>query len=219
MDPLGSVGVTAVAVAYRLSRGSVILTGLDFSWPLGKSHARGAPALATLLHTTNRWWPVEAPGTWQSATNRSVEGSEFRTTGVLAGYAAALAQLAAPHLDRTRVLGSDGLDTGVPRVPLESWVPQASGDPGKVDPPSTGVSPESVVEEEVKRLESTLDLFDLLNAGDPEAWPKLEAALSDLDYLWFAFADAELRRDSAFLSRVLIHARWMLSRISRRRRS
>ncbi|HOX49031.1 MAG TPA: DUF115 domain-containing protein, partial [Spirochaetales bacterium] len=45
LPPLGSVGVHAVHLARKLASGPVLAAGLDFSYELGKTHARGAPAL------------------------------------------------------------------------------------------------------------------------------------------------------------------------------
>ena len=53
--PLGSVGVHAVHVARRLSSAPVFITGLDFSFEAGKTHGRGAPALAAELRRTCRF--------------------------------------------------------------------------------------------------------------------------------------------------------------------
>ncbi len=46
LPPLGSVGVAAAWIAWKLTQGPVLLAGLDFSFPPGQSHARGAPLIA-----------------------------------------------------------------------------------------------------------------------------------------------------------------------------
>ncbi|MDA8425830.1 MAG: DUF115 domain-containing protein [Treponema sp.] len=58
MPPLGSVGVHAAQLALRLARGPVLATGLDFSFELGKTHARGTPGILSeerRLTRTGRW--------------------------------------------------------------------------------------------------------------------------------------------------------------------
>ena len=52
--PLGSVGVHAAYLASRLSRGPILLTGLDFAFESGKTHARGSPSLQAELGRMTR---------------------------------------------------------------------------------------------------------------------------------------------------------------------
>jgi hypothetical protein len=52
--PLGSVGLTAVEIARRTSRGNIVLCGLDFSFSLDKYHARGTPGHRAKLNAHNR---------------------------------------------------------------------------------------------------------------------------------------------------------------------
>jgi len=51
IPPLGSVGLTAVELARRLSRGKIICAGLDFSFSADKFHARGTPGQRARLNT------------------------------------------------------------------------------------------------------------------------------------------------------------------------
>ena len=53
--PLGSVGLSATAAALRLSRGPVILCGIDFSFTLDSYHARSTPAHREKLRRQNRF--------------------------------------------------------------------------------------------------------------------------------------------------------------------
>jgi len=54
---VGSVGVTAVQLALRMTPGPVLLAGLDFSYRPGKTHARGTPAHLAPLRTSRRLRP------------------------------------------------------------------------------------------------------------------------------------------------------------------
>jgi len=54
IPPLGSVGLTAVEIARRISRGSIILSGLDFSFSLDKYHARATPGHRAKLNAHTR---------------------------------------------------------------------------------------------------------------------------------------------------------------------
>jgi len=72
VQPLGSVGVLAVHLARRLTEDPVFLAGLDFSFPPGSTHAKGAPAIlaeacreARLYKARGQWsaaWPFEPAG-------------------------------------------------------------------------------------------------------------------------------------------------------------
>ena len=53
--PLGSVGLSAVSIALRLTDGPVLTGGVDFSFTLDSSHARSSPAHANKLRQQNRF--------------------------------------------------------------------------------------------------------------------------------------------------------------------
>ena len=62
VPPLGSVGLTAVDIALLLRANvnvPVFMSGLDFSFSLGRTHAKNAPAHISRLSTTNRFNPAE----------------------------------------------------------------------------------------------------------------------------------------------------------------
>jgi uncharacterized Rossmann fold enzyme len=54
IPPLGSVGLTAVELARRLTTGKIICSGLDFSFTGDKYHARSTPGHRALLNSQNR---------------------------------------------------------------------------------------------------------------------------------------------------------------------
>ena len=55
IPPLGSVGLTAVEIARRTSRGNIVLSGLDFSFGLDKYHARSTPGHRAKLNAHTRF--------------------------------------------------------------------------------------------------------------------------------------------------------------------
>jgi hypothetical protein len=57
LPPLGSVGVTAVQAALGLTLGPVLLAGLDFCYPGGRTHACGAPSHRRALTSCSRLAP------------------------------------------------------------------------------------------------------------------------------------------------------------------
>jgi hypothetical protein len=55
LPPLGSVGLSAVAIARRLTSGGIMCAGLDFSFTLDSSHARSTPEHKKRLRRHNRF--------------------------------------------------------------------------------------------------------------------------------------------------------------------
>ena len=215
-DPMGSVGVAAVAVALRLTTGPLFLTGLDFSWPQGRSHAKGAPAHTSRLFATTRVASVEQPRTWPSSFNQAVGGkAKFRTTGILRGYAAALADLVRPVAHRVSLLGSDGLELGIER--RHQWPVSLTSQPTKapiLNPQPSGSS-SFLAWREHDKLSQLLESLEALNRGEA-VWTDLQKQLLELDYLYFSFADPDLRLESGYLSRIKVVATWLHSRLKQR---
>jgi hypothetical protein len=99
--PLGSVGVHAVHIARLISSGPLLLTGLDFSFEPGKTHARGCPSLLAedrRLDRLERW-----TGQYASSfrdRNIAIDGPRLLSDPILLSYAALLADHAAEDVDR-----------------------------------------------------------------------------------------------------------------------
>lgn len=217
LPPLGSVGVAAAWVAWRLTKGQVILAGLDFSYPQGKTHARGAPALAALAARTRRWEPMEQPGTWvRPGVQPTRQG--WLTTPVMAGYAGVLADQARGHAERTSVWSQSGITGDLP-----VWAPQDLPRVEVRSLPLGGTLEGSENAQNWLRLEeelwrTILETFEKLNGRpDPAAWQQLETLLTMTDYLTFSFPDPEFRRDSDWLIRAQVQVRWILGRLRPRR--
>jgi len=82
VPPLGSIGVTALYIACRITNMPVFMTGLDFSYTLGKPHARGAPSHTLKLSRCCRLSP---PLAYAETVNRPlvrVAGKERSNTEV-----------------------------------------------------------------------------------------------------------------------------------------
>jgi hypothetical protein len=55
LPPLGSVGLSAVSIARRLTHGAIITAGLDFSFTMDSYHARSTPGHKSKLRRHNRF--------------------------------------------------------------------------------------------------------------------------------------------------------------------
>ena len=117
---LGSVGLTAVYLALSLRATSgipVYVTGLDFSFSLGATHTRGAPAHKARLCMTGRLRP---PANYDAAFRPGAQFVQGKDGGVftdtaLSGYAQ---QFAGVFADAENLfdIGEGGLDLGMARV-------------------------------------------------------------------------------------------------------
>lgn len=212
LPPLGSVGVAATWVSWRLTRGPVVLAGLDFSYPPGKTHARGAPALGALLARTDRLHGMEQPGTWsRKAVHLTPRG--WLTSSVMEGYAEVLSDQARAEGARTWVWDPQGLDLG-----LKRWS-GAPGRPSQVQ--ATGVtranlvpSPGEWLSQETLAWGELIQLIDRYLDGEEALAPRLEAECRRVDYLTFSFPDPDFRPAADWLVRVRTQLRWALSRTS-----
>lgn len=217
LPPLGSVGVVAAWIAWKLTRGPVVLAGLDFSFPPGKTHAREAPTLSSRLVTTNRTHPMEQPGSWIRAG--VIQGPRgWLTTPILEQYAEVLAERAGSEGARTWVWDDSGLPLGLPTWDSQDLPTLGSRPPSDLSGPSV-VDP--WLSQERERWETILTTFERLNANPEDRGPlrALEQQLKDVDYLTFHFPDPEFRPDSDWLIRAQIQVRWILGRLSPRLRS
>jgi hypothetical protein len=203
LPPLGSVGVLAAQIGWTLTRGSVILAGLDFSFLAGKSHARGTPPVEAVLRTSSRLNPVGQP-VW------SPEG--WATSPVLATYSALLADRARPHADRVWVWEPAGAELGLKPWPRATLLDKLS----HRGSPSAGPHlAQAFVAGERTRWTEALDAFERIN-NDPseDHWRALEAALAEIDYLTFDFPDPEFRRESDWLVRAKNRVVWISQRFA-----
>jgi hypothetical protein len=142
LPPLGSVGVSAVQLALRLTRGPVLFAGLDFAFQPGKTHARGAPSHLARLISGGRFHPP-GMGIFEALIRRprlklqGREGSPVVSDLVLRSYALQLQRLV-EDAGRVYDLGGQGLPCGAATFGstaavdelLDRWA--AANQPGRV---------------------------------------------------------------------------------------
>lgn len=119
IPPLGSVGVAAVHLTSRICNAPVAFVGLDFAYPDGKTHARGAPFLTRELATRNRLhgdriYPACLARPRLTAPDK--HGGTCKTDMVLLSYAEQLRSISALRPDLYD-LGAHGLQSGAPTLP------------------------------------------------------------------------------------------------------
>lgn len=116
IPPLGSVGLAAVYIALTLRHDGTIpiyVTGLDFSFSCGATHAKGAPAQLTRLSSSSRFSPVENyDASFRNGTTGvlSKNNKQVRTDSIMTCYAEMFHALFA---------NSDNIfDAGISGIPL-----------------------------------------------------------------------------------------------------
>jgi hypothetical protein len=223
VPPLGSVGLTAAALALRLSKGPVITAGIDFSYTLEAFHARSAPGSRRLFREQTRFKTLLqgdaafAPG---ASAAVSKTGVPVRTNPALKAYR----DLFERHFSgegRIRDLAGSGLPLGAQVVSLYEAAAILRGGGGARIAGQGAARPrrlagnrplQEAVEDFIRReRDGLMALRDMLTgaAGGPAAAAALEELLDASDYLWAHFpecAGAEGWRppvsDRSFLNRV-----------------
>ena len=213
LPALGSVGVVAAWIAWKLTQGAVVFSGLDFCFPPGKTHARGAPSLAAMASRTGRLNPFEQIGSWERPGVHWTADRKWLTTGVLEGYAGLLAERAAVQAQRTWLWAQAGVPLGLRVWPREAAVeplPQMNELLRSRDSET-----EKWLAQEKARCAAILDSFERLNQAphDELVWDTLESQLREVDYLTFSFPDPKPRRSSDWLIRAQVQVRWLLERL------
>jgi hypothetical protein len=223
LPPLGSVGVTAVQAALRLTAGPVLLAGLDFCYPDGRTHARGAPSHRRALASCSRLAPpgsaaLEALASRPLLRVTGKAGREYASDLVLRSYALQLHALAEASA-RLYDLGAEGLETGARplRTDEELDAVLASG-PWPPAPPLPAFAPRPAQVRDFLSAEA-----GLLRAAERELGQALQRgtgtgpAAAQVDYIQLATPEADPQRlaERGNLALALANARWLRARVER----
>ncbi|MDR3325582.1 MAG: DUF115 domain-containing protein, partial [Spirochaetaceae bacterium] len=213
--PLGSVGLSAVALALRLTTGPVITAGLDFSFTADAYHCRGSPGHRAFLQRRSRLTgPYPSAALFRAGSVRALSksGLPVRTDPSLQHYRALFrAEFGAN--ERIFDIEGGGLSLGVQTLSVRGALARLRASPaafkaaGDADCAARGARLRSFIAGEralLERLRAAL-------AGTGGA--HLDSLLDDADYLWAHFPDcagAGGRRppasDAGFLKRVRAEA-------------
>lgn len=235
IPPLGSVGLTAIALArYLAAKGlPIFFTGLDFAWGRGYTHSRGAPAARAALDGNGRLTPLsgshaaEKPG---SEATLGRDGEYAITDPALRGYAENLGYAFA----RDQLLfdiGGRGIDAGCARLSLAEAgelierftdnVP-ATGESSTVrasKPITAQTAIRGFLSGERTRLEELVGILtgngwrdrkpDGANESSAE---RVRRLVTELDYLFLHFPDGHrgYEDSQSFLNRVRVEAGYFL---------
>jgi hypothetical protein len=219
--PLGSVGLTAAALARRLCGGPVVLSGLDFAFTDGAFHAKGTPGHRERLRGQTRLSGlINAAAAYRRGVvpARAKNGAPVRTDPAMRGYRDLFEREFAGER-RFWDIDGPGLPLGIPALPLEEAlallgsapVPRQDAEGREREQPSMCEETRRDVLQGFMRREreALVELRGILTGAAGAPGDQLEKRLDDADYLWAHFpecAGAEGRRppveDLSFLKRV-----------------
>lgn len=221
LPPLGSVGLTAVAIALLMRESPsvpVFFAGMDFSYSTGKTHARGTPALTERLLRNNRLVSAENFYSAFKTGARIEEGksSKVITDATLSGYKNLFADYfsgAANLFDA----GATGLNLGLPGIQKEQiallsnqYRQKSKNEYDSLFDEKTDLKTETAdfIKEETGALKRIRTLLTDGENSVPRPEPSLDAELKRLllprDYLYIHFPDGfkDDFCDISFLKRI-----------------
>jgi hypothetical protein len=223
--PLGSVGLTAVAVAQRVSSGSIIIGGLDFSYTLDSFHARSTPGHREKLRRQTRFRSilnVETVCRHGVYTILSKSGLPVWSDPGMKNYRDLFEQEFVLE-PRIRDIASLGLSLGIKALSPEQALSilQENKTNKTLSPPIPGqrqktqaiqaLSLEKVEAFIHKEKNTLLMLRNIMVGNISRTSEQLEDLLDECDYLWAHFPECAgtggyrpLATDISFLKRVRI---------------
>ena len=214
--PLGSVGLSAVALALQLGSGPVFTGGIDFAYTLDSYHARSTPGYKDREKSQNRFRSIlnAAAVAERSFTTLSKTGIAVRSDPVMRNYQNLFAEEFGGN-PRLMDISGPGLPLGIKTVSAGEAFAVLNG--GKesglnrppVHPGMSGIQREKIaafVRQEIDALEA---LKQIMTGEDGAGLARMEELLDALDYLWAHFPDCAGRggcrpqgTDIGFLKRV-----------------
>jgi hypothetical protein len=224
IPPLGSVGVAALYLAGLMTEKSIFITGLDFSYVEGKTHARGTPFHDWCVLQENRL----AGDVWYSfSKSRPSKKADTNPPGavsnpILESYARQLEDIAGSIPNNVYNLAEMGINLNISSMRADEF-PAAL----KIDNNTSKSSEESaedshqkdphiidaLIKKEKEKLESLIDCWDKICSNKMDE-KEIIPLLSGCDYLYFHFPDRQSLPNTtpAFLFRVMKEARSLYRR-------
>ena len=225
--PLGSVGLYAVETALFLRKDAdtpVIFTGLDFSYPAGKTHCRETPQHKARLLYTDRFHPIanyEASFSAKSLKLTGKDGNQVITEPALLSYAK-LFSVRYKNTANLFDISEEGLNLGAKRLgtnALREYLEHSKGfsktdrEPvwttsgnDTADNTSTGAgkNTDAFIKAHHEKLIRIKEILTSANGTNDKTKKELEALLTECSYLYMHFPDAAkgLSMTESFLKRI-----------------
>jgi hypothetical protein len=197
--PMGSVGLSAVAIALRICKGPVITGGIDFSYTLDAYHARSTPGHLNLQTGQNRFRSIiNAGSAFRDRTfpTLSKTGKSVRSDPVMNNYRNIFEQEFGAIVRLLDINGA-GLPLGIKTIsPRETFT--VLNEAGKAsqpafrpqaDVPSRSRQREKIAAFIRLEMETLKTIKDMLTGLLPPDTARLEELLDTADYLWAHFPE------------------------------
>jgi hypothetical protein len=205
--PLGSVGLSAAAIALSLGSGPVLTGGIDFSFTLDKYHARAAPGHREKLRRQNRFRGIlNADAAFRPATFRALakSGASIRCDPAMRGYRDLFEREFAGKKRLWDII-SGGLPLGIPAVDITAACKilegRAAPEPGAAAQNTAagsltakpfsdcGLKARTLRGLAVRERDTLVTLRQILTGKTEVSREELEELLNYADYLWAHFPD------------------------------
>lgn len=197
IPPLGSVGLTATYLALNLRKDKnikIFVSGLDFSFSAGKTHANGAPANIALQSYSNRLSPAaNYNATYNIGTSKFLDKSaQLKYTNVaLNGYANIFNDFFANEINLFDATTS-GIKLNIPYL-----LPQATNNQITNNTSTNEYYSKSQIQKVINFLNNELqklnELKDILTSkiilSETERNKKILEIISEREYLFLHFPD------------------------------
>jgi hypothetical protein len=208
--PLGSVGLSAVAISMRLTQGTIVTAGIDFSFSMDSYHARSTPGHLARLRRQDRFTGLLNKEAFGQSVSHAVSkiGTPVLSNPGMRNYRDLFEREFAGCSSRLFDLAGSGLPLGIKTLPTEEAFGLLTSGDDMVNKHNNGMktlltkantnlstnNDQPVYNEkmrdfalaEQKRL--TL-LRDILTGKVPMDYSSLTGLIDECDYLWAHFPD------------------------------
>lgn len=212
IKPMGSVGLVAVYIATKLRANTntkIFITGLDFSYSAGKTHAKNTPATINQLLNLEK---LKSLGNYScfdfpSFQDFGKSNKKIYTSKVLKSYAKQFVEMFSNEKN-IYDLSSFGLNLNLKYSHLEESVKENFN---LINKENLEERRKSILEFYIKSEKELIALSDLLSNGEKSQYFQINKTyeeqilelIKNKDYLWFHFPDGiNFNFETSFLKRI-----------------
>jgi len=196
IEPLGSVGLTAVEIARRAGSGKIIISGLDFSYTADKYHTRGTPGHRAALNTQSRFKRIVNKAAFGDYSFAAVSksGISVKSDPVMRHYRDLFEQEFG-GTERIFDIEGSGLPLGARTLSIEEAVnvlsqeQRVSGNFQKRKYKGAEEKKQELNFFTGNEMEMLEELKDILTGGKAADKRRLGFIIDECDYLWAHFPD------------------------------
>jgi len=223
IPPLGSVGLTAVEIARRVTSGKIICSGLDFSFTADKYHCKGAPGYRSKINRQNRFNGLLSTEAYKEQSfavlsKINIEDQNFGAQGNSIKDSAVFSSPVMRHYlemfknefgeDRRLLdIAGTGVSLGLKTLTINDFLNLLTvNEKREVKNEETGQKPDKILKSDENRqniisffeseLERLLKLRGFLTGEAEVNTENLSVLIDECDYLWAHFPDYAAGRKS-----------------------